>query len=83
MVLCVVLYLSYITGGFWLNFNFKQCPSCNSRKSKFLSWVKPHNDFPFSAYKCKKCGEYFAIYEGKTILRAKFKWNEHSVWNEG
>ena len=65
----------------WLNFQFKKCPACNSRRSNFLLWVKPKNDSPFSAYECRKCNEYFAIYEGQTILRSEFKWSEHSVWN--
>ena len=81
IVLLVIVYLSYIVGGFWLNYQFKKCPSCNSRSSKFLNWVKPKNDLPFSAYKCKKCNSYFAIYEGKAILRSEFKWNEHDAWN--
>ncbi|PXX41513.1 hypothetical protein DFR42_107164 [Undibacterium pigrum] len=68
-VLAVLGYYLWFVVGFWANFNFKVCPNCGSRKSRFLKFARLKNATTLSAFCCKKCLTEFVILEGVTQIR--------------
>jgi hypothetical protein len=84
-MLCLFLLLKagshlMMTLGFWMAFQFKRCPICSSRRSKFIAYIKPEKGMPFSTYSCISCNTEYVEQKGQIIVREDSKYKNHPIW---
>lgn len=78
--LLAAVYRVLMTIGFRMAFQFKSCPVCSSRRSKFIAYIQPEKDSPFSAYSCISCKTEYVEHEGKIIVREESKFKNNPIW---